>query len=426
MRNKSRSMFMAILVLSSSAPAQQLWKIEPGPEQYAAVSADSSVSHLRAILLAPGAPSDDQPGEFISAAYLLAAGGGARPDFILARVHDVADPGSPGFTWHRFYAYQELRGFFGDSGAIAGMDSVARFADDASLRLDAIRRLADAGRYGYLDELKRDYASPNPVTFSSVLSVLGRYGQDPRFRSEAGDMLERVIRGSPHYSSISTATDALVRFDRARALAILEQRFATSDGNERRQLFALLGRIDPDGQPERTMAAVSQEPDPFLRGTYFPRYDQIAGGRVTRRYLAPSFIRFALNESRTERRVPFDLADFLHDFRPLPPGPDASVASMLDTLSALTDTMQQFNWLGDATFASTLKADLHEARTDLRRGDSVSVAAKAADFQVQINSALAGSGTQAQKFVTQEGWKFLFFNARFVLNALPKRSTPTL
>ncbi len=419
MKNEFALCGLILLIAPSFGLAQKLWDITPGPDDIAAVAGDTSIAILTAIVQRTDLRTGSVPMEFVSAGEILAHNAReAWGPFVLGRWKDFGNPRSPLFTWERFFRFQQLRGYLGDSGAIAGMDSVARLASDPQLKLSAMRCLAEAGRYDHFEELKKLTESQDPLTFPSAISLLGRYGRDARFREEAGTLLRKILAASTDYSSASASADALAGFDRTGAIALLEQRFRGATGNDREQFFVILGRIDPAGQPERTIGVAPKEPDPFLRALYYPTMSSIMSGSRTRRYLDPFFVRFALKESKTERSVPLELRDFLNDFQPLPPFPRTTGVEMLDSLVALTDTMAAYGWVGDESSVQGLHAELTDARSALEKGDTAGCAAKIRQFQAQVNEEYTSSSHAVIKSITREGWKYLFYNASFVLSRL--------
>jgi len=88
------------------------------------------------------------------------------------------------------------------------------------------------------------------------------------------------------------------------------------------------------------------------------------------------------------------------------------------TLSYLVQSQNYF-WLGDNTFANELKAKLNTAKTNLQAGDSLGCRLQIQAFQDLLDNVYKDSLNTDARFVTIEGWKFLYWNAQYILDRLP-------
>jgi hypothetical protein len=87
--------------------------------------------------------------------------------------------------------------------------------------------------------------------------------------------------------------------------------------------------------------------------------------------------------------------------------------------SSLYDTLLLYNWLADNTFASELKAKLNTAKTNLQAEDSLACRVQVKAFQDLVDNVYKDSLNTDARFVTIEGWKFLYWNAQYILDRLP-------
>jgi hypothetical protein len=105
------------------------------------------------------------------------------------------------------------------------------------------------------------------------------------------------------------------------------------------------------------------------------------------------------------------------------PAPIDTVYSVIDLLNNLTnyvDSVFSYSWLGDLTFSNELKNILTTAKTNLQNGDSLAYRVQVKAFQDLVDSVYKDSLNADARFVTIEGWKFLYWNAQYILDRLPK------
>ena len=98
-----------------------------------------------------------------------------------------------------------------------------------------------------------------------------------------------------------------------------------------------------------------------------------------------------------------------------------------DYIINLCDTLIGYTWLGDLTFSNELKNILITAKTNLQNGDSLACRVQVKTFQDLVDNVYKDSLNTDPRFVTIEGWKFLYWNAQYILDRLPEpQANPTL
>ena len=104
-----------------------------------------------------------------------------------------------------------------------------------------------------------------------------------------------------------------------------------------------------------------------------------------------------------------------------PPLPDSltSTESMINNLFDLSDTLYIYTWLADLQFKNELQSIIQSAKSNLQVGDSVACAVKFKEFQDIVDYVYKDSLNADPRFVTIEGWKFLYWNAQYILDRLP-------
>jgi hypothetical protein len=109
---------------------------------------------------------------------------------------------------------------------------------------------------------------------------------------------------------------------------------------------------------------------------------------------------------QSDRAIPFKDYDLVSDY--------------LDFVSSLCDTLPVYTWLGDLQFKDELKSTLQSAKTNLQNGDSLACAVQVKSFQDNVDNVYADSLNTDPRFVTIAGWKFLYWNAQYILDRLQK------
>ena len=96
-----------------------------------------------------------------------------------------------------------------------------------------------------------------------------------------------------------------------------------------------------------------------------------------------------------------------------------SLNTIIDSLVSMNNQAHINSWIGDLNFKDELQSILQSAKENLLNGDSLLSAQNIKIFQNKINEVYIDSLNQDSRFVTFEGWKFLYNEAQFILNRLP-------
>jgi len=109
----------------------------------------------------------------------------------------------------------------------------------------------------------------------------------------------------------------------------------------------------------------------------------------------------------------------LEEFKPPIPADSILISIIIDTLSATVEQVKLYNWLGDQSFVASLDSNLNSAKNYLVAGDSINCARQIKLFQQKADEEYRDSLDGDNKTVTIEGWKFLYYNAKYILDRLP-------
>ena len=128
-----------------------------------------------------------------------------------------------------------------------------------------------------------------------------------------------------------------------------------------------------------------------------------------------------INEYRSlepDGSVRKSIIDFIDFFRP--PIHTDSINITIDNLLNVVNEIMIYTWLGDQTFSNELKNILTTAKTNLQNGDSLACRVQVKAFQDLVDNVYKDSLNTDPRFVTIEGWKFLYWNAQYILDRLPE------
>lgn len=103
-----------------------------------------------------------------------------------------------------------------------------------------------------------------------------------------------------------------------------------------------------------------------------------------------------------------------------------TVLASMDTLISVKHRSFDLGWLADANFVKELDNGLDNAKKHLAKGDSVNAYKEVEKFQENVNKEYEKTVDNQKKgkprdkrFVTVESWKFLYYNAQYIMDRLP-------
>jgi len=144
--------------------------------------------------------------------------------------------------------------------------------------------------------------------------------------------------------------------------------------------------------------------------------------KIVQKYFTPSnyvYVSFNLNSALKQSDYAYYSIAFNY-FEPSPPKYYSTLLEYLDYTSLLCDTLLLYTWLGDLQFKDELQSILQSAKTNLQNGDSLACREDVKTFQDSVDYVYADSLNLDPRFVTLEGWKFLYWNAQYILDRLPE------
>jgi len=142
------------------------------------------------------------------------------------------------------------------------------------------------------------------------------------------------------------------------------------------------------------------------------------------KYHNPVNIDFLKQTTNNDPLLKKEFESWFQEQEPIVINKDINAIQLTDSLIIYHTQCKSLNWLGDAIFSSQLQTLLNEARTKLNSGDSLGAAISVKQYQAIINTAYADSLNNNTKFVTADGYKFLYYYPQYILERLP--SLPTV
>jgi hypothetical protein len=386
-------------------------------------SKDTSIEYLKSVILNEYSSQIDYE---IAAFYLAYYHKDSELQWLQSNLNTIpiTDKSTPIYTmkFQKFVTDIIIKGYLGDQSAIVALQSAIDSMNYIVDKIIADRYLSEAGIYNNFDLIKNAFLDSNYRVYS--LQGLRTYANNPQYRSEVISLLSEAIVNSTNANELSNYTYSLYWIDRDLTVELLDQKFQELSGWDRQSLFIDLYKFDPINQPRRSMWAIPLEPDENLRAYYIPFYPSIESGIYPKVYLQPYWINFLKSWYQTESsaNIKDDIIWFIYDFKPLSINTDSSITiiDQIEYLKLQVDSVLNYTWLGDITFSNELKNILTTAKTNLQAGDSLVCRVQVKAFQDLVDNVYKDSLNADPRFVTIEGWKFLYWNAHYILDRLPE------
>lgn len=345
--------FIVLVVLNNWTNAQgikesqSLWEIEePYGLHFFAVGMDTSVNHLKQIVLDPESPSLN----YNSAVLFLVLNSDINlRQFLLNNM--ISFPHKTNWidsnfvwreSWDKYFTDQKIKGFLGLQSAIIGMDSVARFHPNRLERIVAVRLLSRVGRLDYFDFIKSCYLDGLDRNIDSFISD---YGKDNRFSLEVKTLLTNTIRDSTDSFKIFSAASFLASIDKPYTISVMEEKFRNTSGyNRYRNYFFELGRLDPEGQMNRTIYAIQNEQEDSIKELFLPSFLSEFSTNIDPKYYSPYFIDFLKHQIENGFDNEFIIYNFKH-FKPIRFDSSSYLLDDLIFLNEIIDSVKSYYWL---------------------------------------------------------------------------------
>ncbi len=287
--------------------------------------------------------------------------------------------------WKKYNTAAFIKGLLGDKEGISMMTIIA---ESGFGKLEAIRRLAEAGIYNYYDIVKEKYFEND----SYGVYTFSFYGNDKRYNAEVRYLLEAKARAQSNYIDIAKWANYIANFNHDLYIQIFDDHFEKSTGEEKYDTFFHLGSIDGKGQPARTLIGLENEADDTFRAKYIPRFSSIWDANLrTKLYLAPSFV-YSLQQIPMEpgsltfaRRTAF-----MNELKPPQPDSTISMNTMLDQLASYCNECLNYKWVSDDEYKSMLLGKISNTKKYFEGNNLIECLNEISSFQKSIEEGTFG------------------------------------
>lgn len=291
--------------------------------------------------------------------------------------------------------------------------------DVLSAKVDCIKILYSLGDYSKTNEVFELIERDNeegvvPNSGIRLLPFIIRYRPDLKERAKQ-ELMQAISTATDDRAMFSYSLSLSSAFDEEEIPEIIQIFKNSSNPQVKRALMEFYfsryeDKFDLNGLVKESLLT---EPNEELRLFYVKVL--LLG------FATPSDYEFIKNYYQSESNdtikslIQYEIKSFL----PAPIDTAYTISDMLDNLSNYVDSVFSYSWLGDLTFSNELKNILTTAKTNLQNGDSLACRVQVKAFQDLVDNVYNDSLNTDPRFVTIEGWKFLYWNAQYILDRLP-------
>ncbi len=281
------------------------------------------------------------------------------------------------------------------------------------LKAEAVRILFEGGDYSrtpflfeYIEAKKPDIAI---IPFDLLSDVINNV---PEYKEQAKAEFRRIMLSinDDYYAPMSLISLSEISSDEI----IPDLLYVMENSNSSTMKNIVYEELEKRNYPD--MEDLTKEQ--FLSD---PERSWMMLNKILLKYNTPANYKFVLNNYRSvlssDQIARYDW--LFKSNRSIPPTDYDLLSDYLDFVYSLCDTLSVYTWLGDLTFSNELKIILTTAKTNLQNGDSLACRVQVKAFQDLVDNVYKDSLNTDARFVTIEGWKFLYWNAQYILDRLP-------
>ncbi|MBE7476465.1 MAG: hypothetical protein HS131_06970 [Ignavibacteriales bacterium] len=280
-------------------------------------------------------------------------------------------------------------------------------------------KLMDRGDFSTVQYVFDLVEEKKPETFIGAANMLNKIIENvPQWEAELKAELIRLTYLNDYFESYD-AIYSLTKYYSSETIPILVFVFANSPYRPEKALA--LDSLIKYGYPEiEGLMRIRLIPDSSMTTAIAERLLEYYPSPYNYKFISNNFDQISISRKLT-------INFLLQGFTPSPPDTLMSKSDMIEDLISLIDTVYNYTWLGDLTFSNELKNILTTAKTNLQNGDSLACRVQVKTFQDLVDNVYKDSLNSDPRFVTIEGWKFLYWNAQYILDRLPEpQANPNL
>ena len=292
--------------------------------------------------------------------------------------------------------------------------------DTVYKKLYLIDELFDLGDFSKIDYL--DYCANNSMSKSNLelcIQLWGRLLSFPNYSLLAKNRLLEFIQLERYWEVRHKAMSWLEDYYMAELSQLMINRYHQEDNDVIK--FNIIRKYTQYGDFE----TVSNLLKYILVNDTDTICKQIAYEKLLTEYRTPSNYVYVISWLNDEssysefKRLNKVYEEYICPGTPFQPDSTISIKEIIDTTSSYVSQSIMYYWLGDLSFSNELKNILTTAKTYLQNGDSLACRVQVKAFQDLVDNVYKDSLNTDARFVTIEGWKFLYWNAQYILDRLP-------
>jgi len=307
---------------------------------------------------------------------------------------------------------------FYDSAEILAKKEPFIILDPLRLKVTATYYLHQTGDYSttpcIFEYLRRGNKTKNPFPQKTLKSVIKNV---PEFADSAKLWLIRITQ-EPDFmaSQIKAMYDLVELYGKEMFPVIVNMVVESSDagGGSRLMALELLYKMNYSGLHDLLKDRLSKEVAPAYRGDIADSLLLHYGG-IEDYILVKNYINQEVNPT-TKSLMEFSI----RDFTPVKPNIMLSITQLIDSLASCLQQVAMYGWIGDGNFITEANGYFVTAENKINISDSLDCARQIRIFQQRINEEYVDSLDNDGQFATIDGWKFLYYNAQYILDRLPQ------
>jgi hypothetical protein len=299
------------------------------------------------------------------------------------------------------------------------IDSSNKCYDPIETRYDCSKILIELGDYSTAQYVIDFYNAKASKFFFDITLIPKIIDNRPDLLQQAKSVVfdyAQNFRGSPFIRYLANAIIAEKYPNEAAQVLVNSFKNEPDDATRILSLW-LLFVVDYPGLPELMKERLVQEHIPSYRyiivDSLLKEFGIIENYQFVNNYISSE------QDTLTRSLLNHRLAVFI----PSKPDSNQSTSSLIETLISLVANCFNYAWVGDLQFKDELQSLLQSAQSYLEVDDSLACRVQIKEFKDLVDNVYKDSLNTDTRFVTIEGWKFLYWNAQYILDRLPEPQT---
>ncbi len=280
----------------------------------------------------------------------------------------------------------------------------------------ALRILLNLGDYSRFSDYAKIVDAPIPNLFEVDEELLMAFGKNPALRDSVYKRLKYLAINSPEEPVRASSVLDLHQFIDKPETRTLLYTVASSDSSMHIRQWAIniltKDLHDPAGSLFSKRAALTTN-DSLEFGLNLMDLEYDVRSPVGLKFLED------IRDSLPQGAFKDEATVTVKVYKPPKPPKAEELTVTLDSLMSFMYQVAGYNWLSNQNFVNELDSNLSNARNYLLSGDSNNCARQIKIFQQKVDEEYRDSLDGDTKRVTIEGWKFLYYNAQYILARLP-------